>query len=117
MLTMKSVVRLVFSGAVVVSLVLSTGGEVVARPKYKAAADSLYPELAKKHGTDGKLICALCHPEKEKKVRNNYGAGFGKGLEKKNETDEAKIKEAFTKAEKLDSATKGKTFGDLIKSN
>jgi hypothetical protein len=74
-----------------------------------------YPELAKKHGTDGKLTCAVCHPDKDKKIRNNYGAAFGKALTKKNETDEAKIKEALTKSEGEKSATDGKTFGDLIK--
>ena len=87
----------------------------MARPKYLNVANGLYPDLAKKHGTDGKLTCALCHPEKDKKIRNNYAAATGSKLEKKNETDEAKIKDALTKAEGEKSATEGKTFGDLIK--
>ncbi|MEZ6062739.1 MAG: hypothetical protein R3C19_20535 [Planctomycetaceae bacterium] len=82
----------------------------------------LYPELAEKFGKDspnGKLLsCTVCHPMKDnqkKKLRNNYGVAFGEGLEKKNEKDEKKLEEAFTKAAKGKSATKDKTFGDLIK--
>lgn len=113
MLTMSNVGRTVLAGAVVLSLVLSSGS-VSARPKYLGAANAAYPDLAKKHGTDGKLTCAICHPEKEKKIRNNYGAAFGKHLEKKNETDETKLKDALKATEKDKSATEGKTFGDLI---
>ncbi len=113
MLTMKSVVRGVVTSAAAVALVLTLAGDAMARPKYLAVANATYPELAKKQ-TDGKLTCGMCHPEKEKKVRNNYGAALGKSLEKKNEADEAKIKEALKKAEKEKSATDGKTFGDLI---
>lgn len=115
MLTVKNVVRLVVAAAVVAGMFVATGSEAIARPKYKDVMSAAYPELTKKHGTDGKLTCAVCHPDKDKKIRNNYGTAFGKALPKKNETDEAKIKEALTKSEGEKSATDGKTFGDLIK--
>ncbi|MFN8707906.1 MAG: hypothetical protein ACK526_05155 [Planctomyces sp.] len=114
MLTTLKVGRVVLAGAVILSFVLTSGGSVSARPKYKAAADEAYADLAKAKGTDNKFTCSLCHPVKDKKVRNNYGAAFGKHLEKKNETDDAKLKEALKATEKDNSATEGKTFGDLI---
>ena len=115
MLTVKNSVRIVVAGAVAVAMFVMTGSEALARPKYANVMNTTYPDLAKKKGTDGKLTCAVCHPKTDKKVRNNYGAAVGGKLEKKNETDEAKIKEALTKAEGEKSATEGKTFGDLIK--
>jgi len=115
MLTVKNSVRIVVAGAVAVAMFVMTGSEALARPKYANVMNTTYPDLAKKKGTDGKLTCAVCHPKTDKKVRNNYGAAFGGKLEKKNEGDEAKIKEALTKAEGEKSATEGKTFGDLIK--
>ncbi len=114
MLTVKNSVRVFVAGTVAAAMFVLTGSEAMARPKYANVATAAYPDLAQKHGTEGKLTCALCHPEKDKKVRNNYGAAFGGKLEKKNETDEAKIKEALTKAEGEKSATEGKTFGELI---
>lgn len=114
MLTVKNSVRFVVAGAVAVAMFVMTGSEAMARPKYVNVMNTTYPDLAKKVGTDGKLTCAVCHPKTDKKVRNNYGAAFGGKLEKKNEADEAKIKEALTKAEGEKSATEGKTFGDLI---
>ena len=115
MLTVNNVVRFLVAGTVAAAMFVMTGSEALARPKYLNVANGLYPDLAKKHGTDGKLTCALCHPEKDKKIRNNFAAATGGKLEKKNETDEAKIKDALTKAEGEKSATEGKTFGDLIK--
>lgn len=115
MLTMKFVGRVALVGAAILSLVAGADSVAHARPKYKNVLDATYPDLAKKHGTDGKLTCAVCHPDKDKKIRNNYGVAVGKSLEKKNESDEAKIKDALTKAEGEKSATEGKTFGDLIK--
>lgn len=116
-MTLKFASRLALVGAAMLGLMVVVGSDAVARPKYKATVDTTYPELAKAKGTDGKLTCAVCHPDKDKKIRNNYGAAIGKSLEKKNETDEAKIKAALTKAEGEKSATEGKTFGDLIKAN
>ena len=115
MLTVNNAVRFLVAGTVAAAMFVMTGSEALARPKYLNVANGLYPDLAKKHGTDGKLTCALCHPEKDKKIRNNFAAATGGKLEKKNETDEAKIKDALTKAEGEKSATEGKTFGDLIK--
>lgn len=114
MFTVKNAVRVSCAVLLVAGLAVSTGSNAVARPKYKDAISALYPELAKKHGTNGKLSCAVCHPGKSKKDRNNYGVAFGGKLEKSNETDAAKITAALEAAAKLDSATKDKTFGDLI---
>jgi LPS O-antigen subunit length determinant protein (WzzB/FepE family) len=116
MLTVKNSVRFVVAGVVAAALFVVTGSDAMARPKYAAVATTTYPDLAKKHGVEGKLSCSVCHPDKDKKkVRNNYGAAVGAKLEKANLMDEAKIKEALTKAEAEKSATEGKTFGDLIK--
>ena len=86
MLTVKNVVRLMVATAIVAGMFVATGSEAIARPKYKDVMSAAYPELTKKHGTDGKLTCAVCHPDKDKKIRNNYGTAFGKALPKKNET-------------------------------
>lgn len=115
MLTVKNCVRFVVAGALAASMFVVTGGEATARPKYKDAINAQYPDLAKKHGEEGKLGCAVCHPVKDKKMRNNYGLALAGKLEKKNETDMDKIKEALTKTEGEKSKTEGKTFGDLIK--
>ena len=119
MLTVKKSVRFVVAGVLAASMFVVTGGEATARPKYKDVLNSTYPDLAKKKGTDGKLTCAVCHPSTDnakKLKRNNYGLALAGKLEKKNLTDEAKIKEALTKTEGEKSKTEGKTFGDLIKS-
>jgi hypothetical protein len=114
MLTVKNCVRFAVAGFLAASMFVVTGGEALARPKYLKVLNETYPDLVKKHGTDGKLTCAVCHPEKDKKKRNNYGAALA-GNVKKNESDEGKIKEALTKTESEKSKTEGKTFGDLIK--
>ena len=77
MLNVKNSVRVLVAGTVAATMFVMTGSEAMARPKYANVATATYPDLAKKHGTEGKLTCALCHPEKDKKVRNNYGAAFG----------------------------------------
>ena len=115
MRSLKNLGRFLIAGACVFAMFLAFGESASARPKYQAVMSKTYEDLTKKHGKDGKLSCAVCHPTKSKKERNNYGAALGKALEKKNETDEAKIKEALVKTEKEKSATEGKTFGDLIK--
>lgn len=101
-------------GACLMALVAISGETAVARPKYASTMTKQYPDLAKKHGKNGKLSCAVCHPVSSKKKRNNYGVAVGKNLGKKNQTDEEKIKEALVKAEKEKSHVEGKTFGDLI---
>lgn len=115
MLKVHNLVRLTIAAALGLTLMIIVGRNASARPKYAKAATEKYAELAKKHGTNGKLGCNMCHPEKNKKKRNNYGTALQKQLSKKNETDEDKIKEALTKVESEKSATEGKTFGDLIK--
>ena len=77
MLTVKNSVRFVVAGVLAASMFVVTGGEAMARPKYLNVLNSTYPDLVKKHGTDGKLTCAVCHPDKDKKKRNNYGVALG----------------------------------------
>jgi hypothetical protein len=115
MFSVRNLVRISLAGIVAVVFVVATGSDASARPKYATSATALYPDLVKKHGTNGKLGCQVCHPVKSKKKRNNYGVALSKHLSKKNESDMDKIKEALTKTEKDMSATDGKTFGDLIK--
>ncbi len=88
-----------------------------ARPKYKTQFQKLYPEVVKNHGKKGKLTCAVCHPKKDnkkKKKHNAYGQAIKKVIAKK-EKDVEKIKAALLKVEKIESRTKGKSFGDLLK--
>lgn len=115
MCSVKSLGRFVIAGACLFAIVALTGDSASARPKYQQVLSKQYPELTKKHGKNGKLSCAVCHPSKSKKKRNNYGVAMGKNVGKKNQSDLEKIKEAVVKAEKEKSATEGKTFGDLIK--
>ena len=111
---LKTVGRTLIVGSCLFALVVLSGS-AFARPKYAAVMSTTYPDLAKKHGKDEKLGCAVCHPDKSKKIRNNYGASLGKAIGKANESDEAKIKAALEKIESEKSATEGKTYGDLIK--
>jgi len=97
------------SGLLLISAL--TGG-VDARPQYKKASGVTYPDVVKKQ-TAKKTGCNVCHPEKSKKKRNNYGTALSKVI-KKNEKDTKKIAEALGKIEKEKSATKDKTFGDLL---
>ena len=115
MCSVKSLGRFVIAGACLFAIVALTGDSASARPKYQQVLSKQYPELTKKHGKNGKLSCAVCHPSKSKKKRNNYGVAMGKNVGKKNQSDLEKIKEAIVKAEKEKSATEGKSFGDLIK--
>ena len=96
---------------------------VFARAQYKAAFQTANPDLVKKLGKT-KVSCTVCHPTKsknKKKDRNNFGVAFAKALTskdvggKKNEKDKDKLKKALEAVVKGKSATKGKTFGDLIK--
>lgn len=115
MRSLNNLGRFVIAGACLFAIVAISSSSATARPQYQKAMSAEYPELTEKHGNNGKLSCAVCHPTKKKKERNNYGAAFGKGLEKKNEKDEAALKKALESAAKEKSATEGKTFGDLIK--
>ncbi|MEZ6127943.1 MAG: DUF1080 domain-containing protein [Planctomycetaceae bacterium] len=93
---------------------LAFGQSAVARPQYAAAMSAAYPELVAKHGVDGKLTCAVCHPTKNKKERNNYGAALEGVLPQKNEKDTEVILAALKKASSSESATESRTFGALI---
>lgn len=115
MLNLKTLGRVVIAGAVLLSFLVINSDNATARPGYKKPFEAAYPDLVKKHGKDGKsLSCAVCHPVKDKKKRNDYGVALTKALGKKNEKDKDKIKEALKKAEKEKNKA-GKTFGELIK--
>ncbi|MCP4787856.1 MAG: hypothetical protein GY903_02240 [Fuerstiella sp.] len=115
MRSVKNLGRFVTAGACLFAIVALTGDSASARPKYNSVMSKLYPELTKKHGKKDKLSCAVCHPSKSKKKKNNYGVAMGKNVGKKNQSDLEIIKESIVKAEKEKSATEDKTFGDLIK--
>lgn len=114
MLNLKTLCRMAVAGAALFSLLLLSGEHASARPQYKKPFEAAYPDLVKKHGTNGKLSCAVCHPVKDKKKRNDYGVALTKALGKKSEKDAAKIKAALKKVESEKNAD-GKTYGELIK--
>ena len=93
--------------------------DVKARPPYGDKMASVYKDFQKKYpdSTGKRVSCSICHVKEGGKTnfkkRNNYGFEVGKGLKKKN--DSANIESAIKKAASGASATKGKTFGDLIK--
>ncbi|HIE98796.1 MAG: hypothetical protein ABGZ23_07405 [Fuerstiella sp.] len=115
MRSVKTLGRFAIAGACLFAIVALTGDSASARPKYQVVMSKTYPELTKKHGKNNKLSCAVCHPSKSKKKRNDYGVAVGKNVGKKNQSDLELIKKAIVKAEKEKSKTEGKTFGDLIK--
>jgi hypothetical protein len=115
MRSVKILGRFAIAGACLFAIVALTGDSASARPKYASVLSKAYPDLTKKHGKNNKLACAVCHPSKSKKKRNNYGVAVGKNVGKKNQSDLELIKKAIIKAEKEKSKTEGKTFGDLIK--
>jgi len=84
-----------------------TGG-ADARPGYMKEFKSKYTKVAE----NNKITCAVCHPAKSKKERNDYGKALGKAIAK-NEKDAKKIGEALDKAAKEKNA-KGETFGSLL---
>ena len=63
---------------------------------------------------DMKSSCAICHPGKSKKERNDYGMAINKLL-KKADTDDAKKIADSIKATEGEKNAAGKTFGELIK--
>ena len=90
-----------------------------ARPPYGDKMAAAYKDFQKKYpdSTGKRVSCSICHVKEGGKTnfkkRNNYGFEVGKSLKKKNDT--ANIADAIKKAESGASATKGKTFGELIK--
>ncbi len=111
---MKGFLRSLMVAGVFAGLVMGVNvGRADARPKNKTTFEKQYPDVVK-NAKDGKIDCTVCHEGTEKKNRNNYGMALAKNIAK-NETDEAKVKEALTKTESEKSAIKDKTFGDLLK--
>ncbi len=115
MLHRKLSFQIIVTGSCLATLILLAIPEASARPQYNKAMTAKYSDLAAKHGKNGKLSCAACHPVKDKKQRNNYGAALGKALGKTNVKDVDAINAALEKTETAASAIKGKAFGDLIK--
>jgi putative protein kinase ArgK-like GTPase of G3E family len=101
--------------AIVAVMFVATPKQAEARPPFAGVFAKQYPGLK---DMVKKVKCAVCHPtadNKKKKKRNNYGMALAKAIGKKNEKDKTKVAAAMTKIEKEKSATKDKTFGDLIK--
>jgi arylsulfatase A-like enzyme len=96
----------------------SIGGlpSAAARPKYKIEFDRQYPQVKASHRT----TCLVCHKPKagssslpDPKQHNNYGSAL-KQVVRKNELDSARIQAALKQTEREASATRGRTFGDLL---
>jgi len=98
-------------GAVVAGLMLASAftGGADARPKYKKEFENSYPKVDE----NNKITCKTCHPEKSKKVRNEYAKDLSKHIGE-NEKDEEKIKEALKKNEKETRPSDGKTWGEIL---
>ena len=86
-----------------------TGG-ADARPGYLKEFKTKYTKVVE--NKDNKVTCAVCHPAKDKKERNDYGKALAKNVSK-NEKDATKIGEALDKAGKEKNA-KGVTFQSLL---
>lgn len=100
----------VFCGALGLSLCVSTP-EAQARPQYFKEFKAKYEKLADQ--ADAKK-CGVCHPGKNKKMRNDYGKAMVKALDgKKNVKDKAEFAKVLDAAAKAKNA-KGETFGSLI---
>lgn len=103
-------------GLLVAMTVVMHSETAQARPNYKKALTTAYPDNA----TVKKIGCMNCHPKKESgkganaKKRNPFGVAVGKALGAKKVKDKEKIAEALTKAAAEKSAVEGKTFGELI---
>ena len=113
MLNLKTIGRNVTAGTLLLALLVLSSGQAEARPKFVGVFKKAYPELAE--NKEIKVNCAVCHSNKKKKHRNNYGVALAKVLGKENEKDKEKIAAALKKIEAEKSHVEGKTFGDLIK--
>jgi hypothetical protein len=89
-----------------------------ARPLYLKQFAKKYPAVS---NAAKMKKCLVCHPGKNRKMRNNYGqavaAGLGKnakGQQNKNVKNAKQIDAALTKAEAAKSKKSGKTFGEMI---
>lgn len=113
MRSLKKLGRQLMVGACMLALTFSTADFAAAQSTYLKQFKALYGDHYK-NSPDVKLTCAVCHPTKSKKDRNNWGATLGKKLGATKVKDTAKIDAALKDAAKEKSATDGKTFGDLI---
>ncbi|MBM83701.1 MAG: hypothetical protein CMJ78_24355 [Planctomycetaceae bacterium] len=114
---MRKVVTAVLGLMVVGAIMVSSAQEAHARAQYKKAFEGAYKDTVKNHGKNGKMSCNLCHGKK-KSMRNGYGKALEKAfgtIPEKGEKDTKKIAAALKKAEGEKSATKDKTYGDLLK--
>lgn len=100
-----------FCGALGLSLCVSAP-EAQARPLYLKEFAGKYEKLADQAK---EMKCGVCHPGKNKKMRNDYGKAISAALgkDKKNVKDKEEIHKAFDAAAKAKNA-KGETFGSLI---
>ena len=72
-------------------------GSLTARPQYYTEFEALYVSKDPKTDAEKALAeavakakkCGVCHVGKDKKVRNDYGKAFGKGVGAKNSKDKA----------------------------
>lgn len=84
-----------------------------ARPTYPPVFKEVYKPKA--GGTLDKAGCGICHiADKPKTERNPYGAEIAKALKAPNATP-ADLTVALKKVEKMKTADKKTTYGDLIK--
>lgn len=102
--------------ALLAGAIVFSSSTVEARPKYRTEFQKNYDQVA----ANNKITCFACHGKDaqgkmDKEKRNVYGQALGKAIGKKNETDAAAIKAAFTKIES-EKGPDGKTFGELLKS-
>lgn len=81
---------------IAVSFLFPAPEPVTARPRYKNVFEELY---RKRLPEKTKITCSICHPEKSKKKKSNYGKALEKELGEKNVKDRERIREALKKIE------------------
>ncbi|MCH2203478.1 MAG: hypothetical protein MK102_16045 [Fuerstiella sp.] len=117
MLNLATFGRTMSAGALLIAFLILSSNQAVARPPYKELYQKVYPELAKAGGVN--ISCSVCHPFKNKKILNNYGAALKKELGVTNPPKWVKDKNIVTaalkKLENHKSHVEGRTFGNLIR--
>ena len=94
---MKRFATLIAAAVVAAVLVAISGGDATAKPKYKTEAKEYFKE-SKAAEKVTKAGCGLCHPVKDRKVRNDFAKGLDKaGLTKDKYKELQKDKEAQRK--------------------
>ena len=83
------------------------------KPNSSDANEKKLAEAIDKITMDG-ASCAICHPGKSKKERNDYGKALNKLVTKADKDDAKKIADSIKAIEGEKNAA-GKTFGELIK--